>query len=115
MNFIFQSHKDVWPLLIFFNLTSPACIDDQHNSKHVSSLNCADEPSFSSSLIFELHEVKKKKFIMALYNGVYVNLCGKKSHRCDLDDFLARLQPNIKKQASDNTQNVSQENTKTGQ
>lgn len=36
MNFIFHSHKDIWPILLFFNLTSAACIDHQRHSKHTS-------------------------------------------------------------------------------
>lgn len=80
------------PLVNVLNLTSPECLTQQWKNQTVTSLNCMEVPSFSSNLIFELHEDDAfQHSIRVKYNGQYANLCGRKEIECEYREFWGQF------------------------
>ena len=48
-------------------------------------------PIFASDLLIELHRDANETYVMALYDGVYMNLCETNSTRCPFEEFSRRL------------------------
>lgn len=78
--------------MFIFNLTSPLCVKQQEEGIPPTELNCVDDPYFSTSFIFEVHEDEDQhRSVKLRYNGEYVHLCEREDYKCPADDFLARL------------------------
>ena len=75
---VFSGHDtNVMPLLNFFNLTTPECIQKTWKNETVKG-NCAEVPPFAANLVFELHESDTSAgsyFVKIRYNGNYMYAC----------------------------------------
>lgn len=85
------------PFMAALNLTSWQCVYQRFKNGSLDEFdNCVQgHPLFASQIIIELHSRKKKGekkfYVKILYNGEKMNLCQKKNHQCDWNEFNARL------------------------
>ena len=85
------------PFMAALNLTSWQCVYQRFKNASLDAFdNCVQgHPLFASQIIIELHSKEKKGekqfHVKLLYNGEKMNLCQKKSHKCEWKEFDARL------------------------
>lgn len=72
-----------------FKLTSWECILNQFNGKPQTP--CASTPEFAAQILWELHKVDGKYYVVMKYNDEVQNICGTSDGMCTLGDFTKLL------------------------
>ena len=91
-NAIFLSAHDttLMTLLAAFNITNTECLlENYRNEKAGRSINYPDcvYPQYASNMIFEVYKAPEPSLAL-FYDGKPINICGKKSNRCSVKDFI---------------------------
>ena len=69
---VYMGHdSNIVPLLMFFELTSPECIEMKWKNQTVKGV-CAEAPPFAANMIFELHEENNEYNVKIRYDGYYL-------------------------------------------
>jgi Na+-transporting methylmalonyl-CoA/oxaloacetate decarboxylase gamma subunit len=91
-NAIFLSAHDTTlnTLLAAFNITNTDClIENYRNEKAGKPINYPDcvYPQYASNMVFEVYKTPEPSLAL-YYDGKPINICGKKSNRCSVKDFI---------------------------
>ncbi|KAL4440851.1 hypothetical protein ABPG74_013832 [Tetrahymena malaccensis] len=81
--------------ILQLNMSNHECQWQRYLNKPSQSLNCVDSPRFGSTIIYELYQSAAdptQNYVMVKYNNQYVYLCEKQSTKCELQEFISRLQ-----------------------
>jgi hypothetical protein len=75
-------------ILPALNFTSLTCLTEIYEKGSTDALNCVGLPPFAANLIVELHDADTIKI---KYEGVYMNLCERKSTECSYNEWRSRV------------------------
>lgn len=88
--FLSAHDTDISGMLLDLNISSAQCVEELYRNGKTDALNCDPGQEYVSNIIFELHSEGSNFVVKIRHDGVYMNLCERKSTSCPYEEWKAR-------------------------
>ena len=88
--FLSVHDTDISGMLLDLNISSAQCVEELYRNGKTDALNCDPGQEYVSNIIFELHSEGSNFVVKIRHDGVYMNLCERKSTSCPYEEWKAR-------------------------